>query len=493
MYNQNKYYFKWLVAACFFLMPLSASAQNININTSSPFLYPEYSKKISMDFQNAPLVDVLKIFSRQTSLNLITSEDVAARTITVYLDNVPVELALEQILRANDLTYEIQPSSNIYIVKPLAQPDAGVITRVYPLKYATVSTSKLNTTLTFGEGGAGNPPGSSIIDALQTILTSDGRIVEDRRTNSLIITDIVNNFPNIERTISRLDVSVPQILIEVEMLEVAKETADKIGVKIGETPLTFSGGERDHAYPWNQNQLLNKGYIEQSDLAYRVGTINASGLTAILQFLRTRTDTKNLARPRIMTLNNEPAEIKISTNEAIGVITQTTSSENLATSSIEAERVETGVFLTVTPQANITTNEITIALMPKVSLARAGGTFGGTDFSDPEERVAKAILRVQSGETIIIGGLLREDVSETITKVPFLGDIPLFGQAFRHKSQSVSERELIIFITPHILPETQKHALPSIRPRNIVREQDSPMDRLKKIEQELSTLENQNI
>src|SRR3989338_5640655 len=80
-------------------------AAEINIDTSSPFLAQNGSKKISMDFQEAPLVDVLKIFSQQSGFNLVTSEDLRSRSITVFLDNVPVEEALTQILKANSLTY----------------------------------------------------------------------------------------------------------------------------------------------------------------------------------------------------------------------------------------------------------------------------------------------------------------------------------------------------------------------------------------------------
>jgi type II secretory pathway component HofQ len=107
-----------------------------------------------MDFQDASLVDVLKIFSQQTNLNLITAQSVADRKVTVYLDQVPIEQALEQILKANELTYEIQPGSNIYIVKPLQRPNSEMATRVYPLKHASVSSSKIRTLLNI-EGGGG--------------------------------------------------------------------------------------------------------------------------------------------------------------------------------------------------------------------------------------------------------------------------------------------------------------------------------------------------
>lgn len=485
-----------VLGAILFFFPGQVPAEDRKIDYSSPFVYPAYSKKISMDFQDASLVDVLKVFSKQTSLNMISSESLVNKKITIYLENVPLQEALDQLLRANNLTYEVQPGSDIYIVKPLPVARQEYMTRVYTLKHAMVSNAKLRNTININraDGGAINSSGGSgdktgITAAVAAILTEKGKVVEDTRTNSLIVTDIATNFPAIEKTIDRLDVAVPQILIEVEMLEVGKGTAEKIGIKVGDTPLAFSGAQRKTLIPWDQNRILAKGATWEDDVEYVSGLIDASGLTATLQFLRTQTDTKNLARPRLLTLNNEPAQIKISTQEAIGVKTQTSSSQSIATNSIEAERVETGVMLTVTPQADFETGDIVMAVVPRVIQAKTGGTYNNVTFKDPEESGSQSILRVKTGETIVIGGLIRTDVSNTVTKVPFLGDIPLIGQAFRHKNESVSERELIIFITPHILSEKAGIKNPVIAPARLIREQEMPSSRLKTAETALTQQE----
>ena len=472
------------------------------ITSSNAFTYPEYSKTISMDFKDAVLNDVLKIFSQQSGLNFIASQNVAERKVTLFLDKVPVEEALERILSANDLAYEIEPGSNIFIVKPSTRPAEELLTRIYNLKHATVRSSKLNSTVSIlsdgessqssGESGAsttnefGNSAG--IVAAIKTVLSRFGSIIEDPRTNSLVVTDLPRQFPLIEQAISRLDMPVPQILIEVEMLDVSKETGEQLGVKYGDTPLTFKGGERDVVYPWNQNRLLDKGFTFE-DPEYRVGTISAAGLTMALQFLKSQTDTKNLARPRILTLNNETAQIMISTDEAIGIQTQTQSSEGSATSSVTAERVKTGVFLTVTPQVNLATREITLAIVPKVIEARTGGTFSGTTFKDPEERGTKSILRVHDNDTIVLGGLLRTDYSNTITKLPILGDLPVVGAVFRHKDKTATDRELIIFITPRITDSASELAM--TKPQKLTREQELPPSRRKEIDSALTTAENQ--
>ena len=231
---------------------------------------------------------------------------------------------------------------------------------------------------------------------------------------------------------------IPQILIEVEMLDISKITADLIGAKFGDTPFTFAGAERDTLYPFDRNKAManvgksaNQGF-EFGDVGdeYRVGTLSFAGLNLTLQFLRTQSDTKNLARPRIMTLNNETAEISIKTNEAIGIASVTTSSEGTSNSISQAERVETGVFLKVTPQADVENSEITLAIEPKVIQARTGQTFGSQTFKDPEERGTKSILRVPDGDTIILGGCCAPMWKRSRQVFLFLGNFQFWGPLF---------------------------------------------------------------
>ncbi|MDP8266687.1 MAG: secretin N-terminal domain-containing protein [Candidatus Aceula meridiana] len=452
-------------------------------------LFSEYSQRISMDFKDADLRSVLKIFSQQSGLNFIAATDVANMTITLYLDDVPVEEALERILYANGLMYEIEPGSDIFIVKKVEKPAQNLITRVYPLKHATVSSSKLLTLFEDGDegssssssGGEDEESKEGILFAIESILTVSGKVIEDSRTNSLIVTDIPSQFPLIERTIASLDVPIVQVLIEVEMLDISKNTAEQLGIKFGDTLLSFSGAKREHVYPWDQNALLDKGY--EFDTEYTSGTIDASGLTMILQFLKTISDTKSLAAPKILTLNNHTAELKLSTDEAIGVTTSTTSSEGIATASVEAERALTGVFLNVTPQINPQTGEIIMSVYPRVIEARTGETFASTTFRDPEERGTKSILKTSDGETIYIGGLKRIEAVKTITKIPILGDIPFIGSAFRHKGASEEERELVIFITPRIIRDA--NSIPSTAANTFMREQNYPERKLQEIERAL--------
>lgn len=479
------------------LLTMAGNSLALDIPTGSRLLEAENSKTISMDFKDANLNDVLKIFSQQSGLNFIAETSLSGKTLNLYLDNVPVEEALERILSANSLTYELSPGSNIFVVKELSKPAVQLMTRTYPLRNASVPSSKLNKTL--GDLSSSSKDSSSsseenksggILEAVKNILTSNGTVVEDPRTNSLIVTDLPSQFPLIEQTISKLDVRVPQILIEAEMLDISKNTADLLGAKFGSSPLTFNGAQKDSYFPFNDQTLEEKGFGFE-ERQYRVSTLNFQGLTFTLQFLRTQSDTKNLARPRILTLNNETALIQIKTDEAIGSSGNTIASEGTSSSVTEAERVETGVFLRVTPQANVESGEITMAIEPKVVQARTGGTFGGITFKDPEERGSKSILRIIDGDTIVIGGLLRTNSDNTKTKVPFLSSIPIMGGAFRHKDKNESERELIIFITPHILKDDFPLTPVLSNNKNSQREQNIPSGKYQAVNNAMTSIEHQ--
>lgn len=429
------------------------------LNTAQELPFPDLKAIISMDFQDASLKDILKIFSIQSGLNFIASEVVRERKITLYLDKVPIKEAMDKLFKANNLSYELEKDSNIIIVKDWGKPYLETVTKVFYLKHATVSSSPLKKEMSTQIGGATTGGGggegvSGITNAIKKVISEYGSVIEDHRTNSIIITDIPSRMPLISQVIASLDVPVPQVMLEVEMLDVSKNTVDRLGFEFGSNPITL---------------ILPGGFITRgaefhigarSDREREGGVTLGRTYAHLLDFLRTQTDTKYLARPRILTLNNETAVIKIATNESIGVKETTTAAEGTGTTTAEAERSETGVILRVTPQANIETGEITIFIYPKVSEAVQGNLITSESknyqFRDPEERSTKSTVRVKDGETIIVGGLIRNELSQTIVKLPILGDIPILGGLFRHKNKDRDrQRELLVFITPHIIKDTE--------------------------------------
>lgn len=437
-----------LLVSAFLIFPAAAEITN-------PFILPQYSKKVSLDFKDADLKDVLKAFATQINSNFILTSDVPEKMITVFLEDVPVESAFDMLLSANNMTYDYSDANNIFVIRMNTTVTDPVVTKIFSLRYASVSSAKINSTLTTAAAsgatstsGGATPAadaatvGSStagISAAIAAVLSKEGKVSEDPRTNSLIVSDLQSNFDSIEKTLARLDVPVCQVQIEVEMLDVSKITLDKLGSKFKNDLSITSTKTKQSNVPW---------------MLYTPGTVNFSAASFALDFLKTQTDTKSLARPKILTLDNETAEIMISTNESVGITSSTDTATTGGQTTYTAERTETGVFLRVTPQVNALTEEITLAVYPRVIEARRGESFdvpgGSVSFKDPEERGTRSILKVKNGDTVLLGGLLRTEGQTALTKVPFLGDIPLLGALFRHKQKDGKERELIIFLTPRI-------------------------------------------
>jgi type II secretory pathway component GspD/PulD (secretin) len=217
------------------------------------------------------------------------------------------------------------------------------------------------------------------------------------------------------------------------------------------------------------------------------------GSTLSLDFTKTFSDAKTLARPKILTLNNETAEIKITTNESLNPLS--TTSTDTATETISVERTETGVSLRVTPQINAN-GDITLVISPKVADTKNGITIatsaGTVTVKDPEERTTKSIVRVRNNETVVLGGLIRTDRSETDASVPILSNLPVVGALFRHKDKDRDrQRELIIFITPRIIKDRGAEIAQLKKVRVPEREQGlfSGIDRNAIIEASLNTFE----
>ena len=481
---------------------LGGGAQVCSGDIEDRFINPDVdaSKIIFIDVKDAALVNVLKIISQQSGLSFIASQDVADKKISVYLNKIPLDQALQTVLDANGLSYQMENNSNVFYVKAKETTAKNLVTRVYQLKYATVSASPLNNTISTSgsslgtssssSGSSGSSSGSSSSSSASTAgafsggleavikdaLSPDGKIVEDTRTNSLIITDAPGQFESIENAIAKLDVPIPQILIEVEMLDVSKTTGDQMGITYGATLMSFTGAQEATNFPFGvgRGKPSTSGGTSSSSSSSSTGTTSSStgpitsgnfnaapsGPTAALNFLSTSNDSRTLARPRILTLNNQTAQIEISTDQAISVEPNSSTSSTNTVTTFTIERVTTGVVLKVTPQANLFTREITLAVSPKVISANPSKVSTTTNLVyDPETEGSDSMLKLKDGQTMMIGGLMREDNQNDKTKLPFLGDLPLIGAAFRSSNKTKDQRELIIFLTPHIIDDANQSAL----------------------------------
>jgi len=463
-----------------FLLPFPLSAQQ-----EADFEYPDVT--ISMDFKDASLKDVLKIFSMQSGLNFIASEAVEDRNVTLYLDKVDLKQVMEKLFVANNLTFDIDKGNNIFIVKDLGKPDNETVTKVFYLKHATVSSSSVKEQMAQKETNSSSSESESsssdssdseddeekgkwkveedagITSAVKQLLTKNiGYCMEDFRTNSLIVTDTPMKMKVIAQVIASLDVAEPQVMLEVEMLDVSKNTVDKLGFEFGDSPFTaiLTGASASTGFPFGSwSKVLNAA---KGSLAINTG---ANTYQMQLDYMRTQTDTKYLARPKLLTLNNETAEIYITKDEIVGREDTTTYDSGTPTTTSEYQRSTdlkltpegTGIFLKVTPQINLETNEVTMVVNPKSSVSSTSD-LSQTDNpqADIEIRSTKSVVKVRDGETVVLGGLIHQDKKVVTKKLPILGDIPFLGVFFRHKYQEKDiQRELIVFITPHIIRNSE--------------------------------------
>jgi type II secretory pathway component GspD/PulD (secretin) len=435
------------------------------------YLLTNYKKKISMDLQGASLMDVMKVLSQQTGLSFVSAQGVQDRNLTLYLDKVPLKDAMDSIFLANNLEYQFYPESNIFIIKESVKPEVDLETRVFKLLYAAVPSSQFSAqagagsaaTPAAGAAPAGGASAGGVMSAVQNLLTEYGSISEDARTNSLIIQELASNMPRVERVIKMLDVPVPKVMIEVEVVDVSKALADKIGTNWGGSEgfkmgLAFDNTpdeqtSRETTFPFKTNaggELEFFRNLDGSKTGINNGTLKFTGPGAMLQFLKTDGSTKFLARPKILTLSGQPARINLVSNEAVTATASTDTDTNQTTWDIQREDV--GTELVVTPLVTIETGEITMVVEPQVSNAIDDTLFTANNniARKVQKRTSRTVLRMKDNETLMIGGLLKKDESITERRVPILSKIPFLGRLFHSTEKTQEERELLVFITPRI-------------------------------------------
>jgi type IV pilus assembly protein PilQ len=421
-------------------------------------------KTVSLDLEGAKLVNVLKMLSQQTGLNFISTDAVRGREMTLYIQNVPLKKAMDIIFQSNNLSYDFYPEAEMFVIKEMGKPSLELKTKVYHLKYARVLSSNMQKEIDQilkeikegGAGGGGSSGGSGaartgIKKVIEQVLSESGRVVVNQATNSIVVIDVPSQFPIIDDLVARLDTPPQKIMIEVEILDVSKDVIDKIGIKHdGSVRSGISGLFTPFPNVFNP---------DKGPIPWRTSTLDLSDINIVAQLYKQDTTAKILARPRIITLNNETAEIDVVTDEVIGTKIEYDDDGNIQSS--EAQRISdvggykgSGVTLRVTPQVSPLTNEITLIVYPSVvdTTTSSFTDEQGNTYRNIEDRSTRSVVRLDEGETLLLGGLIKNDEKAIVTKVPFLGDIPLLGALFRHKDTTGSgDRELLVFLTPRII------------------------------------------
>jgi type II secretory pathway component GspD/PulD (secretin) len=373
---------------------------------------PRLKYAISMRAQDANLSEILKVLADRSGMNFVTGEGVYKEKITIILNKTPVDEAIDLVVRAAGLSYEIIGNSVLIAEADRLKGEVGQQSYVVALKYANAEE----------------------VAGMLGDLTKYIKV--DRGGNRLICFTSPRIINEIERIVKSIDNPHILVMLDTRIVEVSVEKMRNYGINWA-TLTPISTGISHAESP------LSNGYSPDGWM------LNSIFFDTKLDLMVENNDARLLMNSKITTTNNREASLHIG-----DVIPYTVQSYNMggsgsagANQQIEKENV--GVLLTMTPHVN-DNNQVTLQLEPEVSSIVA---FVGPNKDMPQTRVrkTKTTVRVRDGQTIMLAGLLSEESSLIIDKVPFLGDIPLIGLLFQHKSTHITKKNLILEITPKIL------------------------------------------
>jgi type IV pilus assembly protein PilQ len=420
---------------------------------------PKYTgEPISVNLKDVDLKDFFRLIHEISGLNVVLDPNVHG-TLTVVLDDVPWDQALDIVLKNNDLARELEGNVlRIATVETLKHEAEG---RRAQVEAEALAVEKVSVTRFLSYAKA-----KDVIITVKKFISQRGDVVADDRTNAVIINDIPKTIPAIDRLLTQLDRKTQEVEIEARVVAATRQFARDIGTQIG-----FGWGDGHSAVGGNSTAGstnttvggLTPGYITTPGTGTGTGntiplfsnlgvTSPSSGLTFLnasntvrldfqLSMAESRGLLKVLSRPRVVTQNNIQAFVKQGVR--VPIVTQAQLGGPPTVTYVDAF-----LRLTVTPQI---TSENTIFL--NVDVENTTPNFGQEVQGNPELITQQATTQVlvTDGGTVVIGGVIQTQNSINITQVPLLGNIPYLGNLFKHTQVQTSNQELIFFITPRII------------------------------------------
>ncbi len=426
---------------------------------------PGYSgEKLSLNFQNIEVRSVLQVIADFTGLNIVASDTVTGN-LTLRLKDVPWDQALDIIMQNKGLT--MRKVGNVITVAPTEEVAAKdkaaleasraiedlepLVTEVFRLRYQRAEDFK--NILTGANSGGGTGGGQN-----RSILSNRGSAVWDPRTNTLFIQDTAKKLAEIQDIINKTDIPVRQVMIESRLVladeQFGKSLGARFGVQSSTTPgqntLNIGGtlsntGDAAAGTPGSTTGLNSNLPVTAAgagSLAFSLFRLPA-GLLLNLELTALETDNRGkiVSSPRVTTADQQTAKIAQGTEIPYQ---QASSSGATAVAFKEAE-----LSLEVTPQITPDNNIIMDLEVKKESV---GQVFGGVPSIDTQN--VKTQVLVANGETAVLGGIYEQTERNQVEKVPFFGDIPILGNAFKRRTRQDDKSELLIFITPKIMDES---------------------------------------
>jgi len=449
-------------------------------------------KRISVEFRNTAIEDALMLMADQADVDIVKSPTVTG-SVTVKLTDVPLKEALDNILAAHGYRYVADKNMiRVASADEITQVAERILSRIYRITYADVK---------------------EVESALRKFLSKQGSLTSVRGTSNIIVTDTESQVKAMDEFISEIDRITPQILVEARIYDVTSTEGFDIGAEWEagrNTDVTDITRENTHtrtdtadsgenyyereqvwdavtstyttdettwnyedpttSYATTDTDTITKESTGRRSKPFVTGTFDketggtitfgllndAVDIELALNILHTQVSAKLLANPRILVLDNETAEFKI-----VSEIPYTEQSSTSSGGSMTSTRFKNvGVELTVTPHVT-RDGMVRLDITPVFSVVSELGEIliGGRAVPTVDKREVDTKALVKDGQTVVIGGLRKREVSQDIRKIPVLGDMPLLGGLFRDESESIETSELLIFITPRIIVE------PTLSPR----------------------------
>ncbi len=456
----------------------------LDSKSASFMLSKEYSgKKISLNFQSIELRSVLQLIADFTELNLVASDTVQGN-ISLRLMNVPWDQALDIVLKTKNLDKRhygnilmIAPSSELFELERAELESSRIVEKLIPLttEYFHVNYAKAeDIAQLINSGNKG------------TILSERGKASFDKRTNILIVEDTPNKLKDISNILKKLDSPVKQVQIEARLVKADTNLSKELGVRWGLSAKRSSNGYRigigDSAYNAVQNSQASNNATLDSATGINTGNLVRPVTGAVAK--ATPTDTGfnidlGLADPTGslgLALAKLPGgtlvSLELSALEAEGLV-ETISSPKLVTANKVPAKIEQGqsipyqeqtssgatntsfkkavLSLTVTPQITPDNKIIMDLKVTNDTISSDTKLTSGIPVIDTQEIETQVL--VDNSQTIVLGGIFTQNLENSVSRIPFLGELPLVGQLFRKNITSDKRSEFLIFITPKIIVE----------------------------------------
>lgn len=420
----------------------------------SPVSRPKYTgEPISVNLKDVDLKDFFRLIHEISGLNVVLDPNVRG-TLTIVLDDVPWDQALDIVLKNNGLDRQLE--GNVLRIATVDTLRKEAEARRAQVEAQALAVDKVTVTRFLSYAHA-----KDVVPTIKKFLSQRGDVVSDDRTNSLIIDDIPGSIPRVDELLAKLDRKTQEVEIEARVVAATRSFARDIGTQFafgtGSSVWTVGGGQATGIAPVQANGVTAPQYtIVGTNQIPLFSNLPATGPTSSLNFTnatnRYRLDfiltmaesrglLKILSRPRVVTQNNIQALVRQGLR--IPIVTQAQLGGPPTVTYVDAF-----LRLTVTPQI---TAENTIFL--NVDVENTVPDFGRTIQGNPTLVTQQATTQVlvTDGGTVVIGGVIQTQNSVAVKQVPLLGNIPIFGNLFKNRAVTTQTQELIFFITPKII------------------------------------------